>query len=51
MGVQNRVREQVGKFAISADEMTYRMLYGVLNVIGEDTVMNVSLRGKIECIG
>ncbi|KAI3765877.1 hypothetical protein L2E82_15923 [Cichorium intybus] len=34
-----------GKFVISAGVMTQGGFYGILNVIGEDTVMNVSLHG------
>lgn len=50
MGVQNHLRIQGGKFVINAGVMTQRGLYGVLNVIEEDIVMNVSLHGKIDCI-
>ncbi|KAL4568324.1 hypothetical protein LXL04_023933 [Taraxacum kok-saghyz] len=44
-GVQSHLRIQRGKFVINVGVMTLRGLYGVLNVIEEDTVMNVSPRG------
>ena len=50
MGTQYHLRTQVGKYFISANGMTYIIMYGALNVIGEGTVMNASPRGKINCI-
>ena len=50
MGIQYHWRTQVGKYVISADGMTDKILYGDLNFIGEGTVMNASPRGKINCI-
>ncbi|KAI3752914.1 hypothetical protein L2E82_24956 [Cichorium intybus] len=46
VGVQNRLTiQEEGKFVISAGVLTQGGFYGVLNVIGKDTVMNVSLHG------